>query len=155
MAEPFTLGMLDFLTHSTVRIRASASAVWAVIVEPVAGLQQLVRIGGEPGRIGERFHAVDSAAPDVPLFLVENVELAPNHRRTIRLNGLDGAFMGFATWALTPDAGETILTYDVYCHYAGLPAGRSRADHMADSQRMMDEGLLRLKAVVEGAGVAA
>jgi hypothetical protein len=154
MNEASSPGVIDFLTHSEVRIRAGASAVWSVVARPAAGVQRLVPIGGEPGQVGERFHAVDSSAPDVPLFFVENVELAPERRRTVRLDGLEGAFMGFAAWVLRPDGAETVLTYDVYCRYAGLPPGSSPADHMAASQRMMDEGLLRLKRIVEGGGAA-
>jgi hypothetical protein len=149
MSETETLATLDFLTHSKVSIAADASTVWAMITKPMAGAQQLIPIGGEPGKVGERFHAVSSAAPDTPLFVVVNVELVPDKRRTIRLDGLDGAFMGFATWTLTPEGGETVLAYDVYCYYAGLPASVSLKDHMAASQRMMDEGLVRMKALIE------
>lgn len=152
MTEPTELGVIDFLTHSKVLIAADATAIWPRIVD-VNGwpsVQQLVHTGGEPGALGEQFVAVASAAPDTPLFKVENVELVPLQRRTIRLESLEGVFIGFATWELTSRDYGTIVAYDVYCRSPMLPPGQSPADLMAMAQRLMNEGLEKLKAVVEG-----
>jgi hypothetical protein len=157
MTEPSPLAVFDFLTHSRVRIAADAASIWSFIADSGSwqGAQALVRVDGEPGRVGERFHAVDTDAPDTPLFFVENVELVPAERRTIRLNGLDGALMGFATWTLAPEGDQTVVAYDVYCRYAGLPQGASQAEVLASANLRMDEGLLRLKGLVEAAGARA
>ena len=151
MTSPSPLATIDFLTHSKIKIAAGLAAIWPHIldIERWRDSQKLISVSGEPGRVGARFHAVSRDAPETPLFHVENVELVSEHRRTIRLEGLDGSFLGFATWELTPNGGETVVAYDVYCRGAMLPPGQSADDLLASAHRMMDEGLLRLKAIVE------
>lgn len=152
MTDTPPLAVIDFLTHSKVRIAAPPAAIWPHIVDVDAwkSTQRLVHTGGEPGAVGERFNAVASEAKDVALFKVENAEMVARERRTIRLEGLDGDFLGFATWEITPAGKDTIVAYDVYCRGAMLPPGTTQAELMKMSQGMMDEGLLRLKALVEG-----
>src|SRR5689334_13363992 len=105
------LGPLDFLTHSRIAISAKPSAVWTAVMNPneLGGAQLLIPFEGEPDQVGGRFHAADRAAPDVPQYCVENAEVVPEQRRTLRLDTLEGVFMGFATWTLTPDGPGTIL----------------------------------------------
>lgn len=151
MTEAPELAVIDFLTHSKVTIAADAARIWPHIVD-VSGWrssQKLVHTGGKPNSLGEQFVAVAMEAPDTPLFKVENVELVERQRRTIRLESLDGAFIGFATWELTPGKGATVVAYDVYCRGPMLAPGHARSDLLVMAQRMMDEGLLKLKAVVE------
>ena len=151
MSDQPGLAIIDFLTHNKVRIKAAPSRVWPRIVdlEGWRVRQKLVPISGELDKVGARFHAVASEAPDTPLFEVENAEMVPQQRRTIRLTGLDGHFIGFATWELTPAGDETIVAYDVYCRDAMLPPGQSQAEMLAMAGKAMDEGLQNLKAVVE------
>jgi len=151
VTESAGLATIDFLTHSKVRIERDADTIWPYIVdvESWRGAQKLVAVGGAPGQIGERFAAVGEDAPDTPLFHTENVELVPGQRRTMRLEWLDGSFIGFATWELTPSDGATIVAYDVYSRGPMLPPGHSQKALLADAQRTMDAGLMRLKAVVE------
>lgn len=152
MSQPSELAVIDFLTHNKVRIRATPAAIWPRIVdlEGWRSNQTLVPIRGERDQVGTRFNAVATEARDTPLFEVENAEMVPAQRRTIRLEGLDGHFIGFATWELTPIGNETVVAYDVYCRDAMLPPGHSQADLLAMAQQVMDEGLQKLKAVVEG-----
>ena len=154
MTQQPELAVIDFLTHNKVRIKASPAAVWPRIVdlEGWRTRQKLVLVHGALDQVGARFHAVASEAPDAPLFVVENAEMLAAQRRTIRLTGLDGHFIGFATWELTPMDGETIVAYDVYSRDAMLPPGQSQAELLAVAGRAMDQGLQRLKVVVE-AGV--
>ena len=151
MTDQPELAVIDFLTHSKVRIRATPAAIWPRIVdlEGWRVRQRLVLVRGEVDQVGARFHAVASEAPDTPLFEVENAEMIPGQRRTIRLTGLDGHFIGFATWELTPTGDETIVAYDVYCRDAMLPPGQSQAEMLAIAAQVMDQGLQSLKAVVE------
>jgi carbon monoxide dehydrogenase subunit G len=152
MSQTTELAVIDFLTHSKVRISATPAKIWPRIVDMEGWRtnQTLVPIRGEPDQAGARFHAVATEAPDTPLFEVENAEMVPERRRTIRLEGLDGHFIGFATWELTPVGAETVVAYDVYCRDAMLPPGHAQADLLTMAQQVMDEGLQKLKAVVEG-----
>lgn len=146
------LAVIDFLTHSKVAIKAGPGLIWPRIVdlEGWRTNQTLLLISGEPDQVGARFHAVATEAPGTPLFEVVNAEMVPQQRRTIRLTGLDGHFIGFATWELTPAGDETIVAYDVYCRDAMLAPGQSQAELLAMAGKVMDQGLRSLKAVVEG-----
>jgi hypothetical protein len=152
MTEHPQLAVIDFLTHSKVRIKAEPGAVWPRVVdlEGWRTNQTLVLVSGERDQVGARFHAVATEAPDTPLFEVVNAEMVPQQRRTIRLIGLDGHFIGFAAWELTQMGDETIVAYDVYCRDAMAAPGMSQADMIAMAQPVMDAGLQSLKGVVEG-----
>lgn len=154
MTEPKILTTIDYLTHSKVRIAADAATLWPHIVD-TSGWQHrqgLVHIGGEPGCVGEQFHAVASSNPEVPLFHVENVELISQRRRTIRLTDLDGIFLGFSTWELTQAGDDTIVAYDTYCRGPLLPPNQTRDELIANAQRSMDERILGLRTLIEGSG---
>ena len=45
---------------------------------------------------------------------MENVELVPDQRRTIKLLAIGGGLMGFATFTLDESGGRTVVGYDVY-----------------------------------------
>jgi hypothetical protein len=153
MSEAEPLAVIDFLTHSRIRIAADPAAIWPIVIDSKreGAEMPLLSIEGEKGSVGERFKSVLATDPDTPLYFVTNAEVVPQSRRTIRLESVDGVFWGFATWTLTPHGDETELTYDVYCRYPGLPAGQSHADFMAGFQDVMDAGLARMKAIVEAA----
>ena len=76
---------------------------------------------------------------------LENVELEPGRRRTIRVNAPDGTFYGYSSWTLADSDDGTMVTYDVYCRYP-MPAGTDRDALMADLGRT---ALANLKTVVE------
>jgi hypothetical protein len=144
---------MDFVTHNKVKIAANADAIWPHILDVESwrgGGQTFISVGGERGRVGERFHAFSAEAPDAPLYRIENVELIADQRRTLRMEKLDGQFLGFATWELTSSGGETLVAHDIYCRSAMLAPGQSPGEVLAGAQQMLDEGLLRLKALVEG-----
>lgn len=153
MSDAESLAVIDFLTHSKIRIAAGPAAIWRIVIDPKreGAEMPLVSIEGEKGSVGERFKSVLATAPDTPLYFVTNAEVVPQSRRTIRLESVDGVFWGFATWTLSPHGGETELTYDVYCRYPRLPDGQSHADFMAGFQDVMDRSLERIKAMVEAA----
>jgi len=106
---------LNLNTHSRVTIDAPAAAIWPHIVEPRAWKQGLeLRRHGSPSGLGETFAAFAPGDPESIAFFVENVELLPNARRTIKLHTPDGALIGFATWTLVETGGHTVVGYDVY-----------------------------------------
>lgn len=92
-------------------------------------------------------------------FLVENVEVVPGERRTIKLYEPDGALLGFATWTLDPDAGRTRVGYDVYSESRLPPGADGRVDPATlaaltreareTSQRRFDAELVALKRLAE------
>jgi hypothetical protein len=76
---------------------------------------------GPIGTCGQVFAAAmpDSAAV---LYYVENVELIPHERRTVKLlEGIEGALLGFASWGLREQSEITTVTYDVYAQYPQSP----------------------------------
>ena len=87
---------LSLVTHNAVVIAAPPERIWPSIVEPDAWKAgaQLVPVEGAE----HRFRAVMPDEPDIALFHVTNVEFDAPHRRTIRLNALDGALIGHASW---------------------------------------------------------
>ena len=142
---------LSLVTHNAVTIAAPAERIWLYIVEPDAWKAgaQLVPVEGAE----DRFQAVMPNDPDTPLYHVRNVELDPPVRRTIRLNALDGALIGFATWELTPANGGTRVAYHVYSQQEappGFPA-IDREAYLEDNRRRFQEELNSLKALVERA----
>ena len=140
---------IDFITHNEVLIDAAPAEVWPYVLDTDGWHRTMlmVPVGGARGEVGERFHAVPREQAGVVAFHVENVELDPARRRTIRLESTEGAFMGFSTWALVERAGATALTYDVFSYYE-VPA--EYVDALRSSgQTYMDEGLAALKALVE------
>lgn len=152
LAQPAPEGSRDLslVTHNAVVIAAQAERIWPHIVEPDAWKAgaQLVPVEGAE----HRFQAVMPDAPDTPLFEVTNVEFHPPARRTIRLNALDGALIGFATWELTATDGGTRVAYHVYSQQES-PAGGPAIDREAyveENQKRFQDELNALKALVEG-----
>src|SRR5688572_15114959 len=107
---------INLVTHSQVEIQRGAAAIWPRIVDPSEWKQglKLRHHAGPTGTAGEIFAAFDPANPnDPPSFLVENVELVPNVRRTIKLYAPGGNLIGYATWTLEESGGRTVVGYDV------------------------------------------
>ncbi len=149
------------LTHNRIEITRPAATIWPFILKPQAWKQglQLVHQSGPAGRVGEVFAAVEAANPTRVMLLVENVELVPNERRTIKLLQPDGRLAGFATWTLDETGGRTVVGYDVYSETV-LPADQAaklsaaavaeleRSEHNANFKRF-DAELAALKGLVE------
>ena len=151
---------INLVTHSRVEINRGAAAIWPRIVDPSEWKQglKLRHHGGTPGAAGEVLAAVDPANPAEPAFLVENVELVPNVRRTIKLYLPSGGLIGYATWTLEPRGATTVVGYDVYSETL-VPAEAARTTDLAEQQRVeygtnqkrFDAELVALKRLVEGA----
>lgn len=104
------------VTHSRVEVARPASAIWPFILDPTAWKQglRLVHHSGPVGEVGETFAAVSPSAPAEPAYFVQNVELVPNQRRTVKLYEKGGVLIGFATFTLEASNGGTVVGYDVY-----------------------------------------
>ena len=139
---------VDFITHSEILIDAKPADIWPLIVDPSSwhATMDMVPVDGPAGEVGQRFHAVPKGYPDAVAFHVVNAEVEPDRRRTMRLESTEGAFMGFSSWTLSERGAQTALSYDVYTHYA-VPAEHLEA--LRAGQGKMDEGLVRLKDVIE------
>ena len=140
---------LSLVTHNAVVIDAEAERIWPHIVKPDAWKAgaQLVPVEGAE----HRFKAVLPDDPDTALFHVTNVAFDAPHRRTIRLNALDGALIGHASWELTPVDGGTRVAYHVYSQQQ-VPSGQPTIDRKAYLQAnhtRFQEELHALKTLVE------
>ena len=146
---------VNLVTHNRIVIARPAAAVWPFIVEPNSWKMgaKLVHRSGSSGQVGEVFSAAEANAP----FLVENVELVVDRRRTIKLYQADGALIGYATWTLDENGGKTTVGYDVYAESL-IPAGSgTTADARAEAERAerkanikrFDAELAALKGLVE------
>ena len=142
---------LSLVSHNAVVIDAEAARIWPHIVNPDAWKAgaQLVPVEGAE----HRFKAVLPDDPDTALFHVTNVEFDAPQRRTIRLNALDGALIGHASWELTPVDGGTRVAYHVYSQQE-VPSGQPPIDReaylQANDTRFQAE-LQALKRLVETA----
>jgi hypothetical protein len=152
--------MTDLVTHSEVVIDRPAAAIWPHIVDPNDWKQgaKLWHHTGPAGRRGEIFAAGDPARRDRPDFLIENVELVPNLRRTIKLYLPSGTLLGYATWWLRETNGKTAVGYDVYSESpraeSKTAAGRdsvvaAERAYVAGEQKRFDAELVALKRLVE------
>jgi hypothetical protein len=152
---------IDLNTHSEVTIDRSAAAIWPHIVDPSGWKQgaRLRRHAGPAGEVGEVFAAQDPGDTATVSFFVENVELEPSRRRTIKLSAPAGALVGYASWTLRETAGRTVVQYDVYSEtlldaaqaQAMTPAQLAeteRSSHATNKARF-DQELLALKRLVE------
>ncbi|MGE0552086.1 MAG: hypothetical protein AB7R55_01525 [Gemmatimonadales bacterium] len=158
---------IDLVTHSEVTIDRTAAAVWPRIVDPSAWKQgaTLRHHAGPAGAVGEVFAALEPGDPGKVAFYVENVELEPGRRRTIKLiapgaGGSGGALIGYASWTLTERGGRTVVRYDVYSETV-LEAAQAAATSAAErqktertaretSQARFARELVALKRLVEG-----
>ena len=150
-AEPESVTDLSLVTHNAVTIAAPPERIWPFIVDPgdwKAGAQLVPMEDGE-----HRFKAVMPDDPNTALFHVTNVEFNAPARRTIRLNALDGALIGFASWELTPANGGTRVAYHVYSQQEAPPGGPAidRDAYVQANRTRFQEELIRLKQLVEGA----
>lgn len=149
----------DLVMHNEIVIKASPAKLWPLVVELNSWKQgaKLVSMGGPAGQQGERFKAV--MGDDQIVFYVENVEVEPQRRRTVRLNTVEGKLIGYAIWQLIPKGTETSFQYDVYST-VDLPVVRTDATpaqieatkkvyYDANYQRFTDE-LAVLKKLAEG-----
>lgn len=150
------------VTHNEVTIARPASAIWPYIVDPSAWKQgnKLAHRAGPVGGVGEVFAAVNAESPDKTDYFVQNVELDPNRRRTIKLVSPDDVLIGFATFELREQGGTTVVRYDVYAE-SRVPdvqaktmspqamAAAERAAIRANGARFQAE-LEGLKKLVEG-----
>jgi hypothetical protein len=138
---------MDFVVHCAIDVDAPRSTVWPYIVDTNSWMEQQLRsAGGTAGKVGERFD-VHMPGSDVVLFHLENVELEPGQRRTIRVYATDGTFYGYSSWALRDNtSGGTAVTYDVYCRYP-MPAGTDLDSLLADAS---SRALANLKVIAEG-----
>ncbi len=152
----------DLVTHSSVAIDAAASEVWPHIVDPSTWKEALPlrHHAGQPGAVGEVFAAFDPAAPETIAYLVVNVELVANQRRSIKLTFPGrGPLIGYATWTLTEHDGSTVVTYDVYTEtvLASEDGSRLTEEEIAELTReayatnkpRFDRELVALKKLVE------
>lgn len=153
---------INLNTHSTVTIDRTAAAVWPHILDP-SGWKQGAKLwhhAGPVGQVGEIFAAGDPADKRQVMFLVENVELTPNTRRTIKLYLADGTLIGFASWSLRAEGGRTVVGYDVHsetrlaaAEAQAMPAAQIRETErgqQAANQQRFDQELVALKRLVEG-----
>jgi len=150
---------INLVTHSRVEISRGPSVIWPRIVDPSDWKQglKLRHHAGTAGAACEVLAAVDPANPAEPAFLVENVELVPNVRRTIKLYLPSGGLIGYATWTLEPKGASTVVGYDVYSETL-VPAEAARTADLAEQQRAehetnqkrFDAELVALKRLVEG-----
>jgi hypothetical protein len=102
--------------HSQIEIERPAAAIWPHIMEPNSWKpdRKLVHYAGPEGQIGEVFAIGGTGNGGKIWFLVENVEIVPNLRRTIKMYDPEGHLLGFSTWLLTELDGRTIVAYDVH-----------------------------------------
>jgi uncharacterized protein (DUF885 family) len=144
---------MDQVSHHEARIRAPLASIWPHILTPESWKKgpKLRSVSGQVGQVGQRFLAVARDDPDRALFAVENVEIVPGRRRTIRLNTLKGDLIGYASWCLTAEGESTRLEYDVYCQFdqpAGLKGEVEPATSHLDAERFEEE-LGALKKLLE------
>lgn len=151
----------DLVTHSMVTIDRPAARIWPLVVEPNQWKQgaKLWHVGGPVGAAGEVFAAGDPANRSAVAFYLENVELVPNRRRTVKLYLADGTLLGYATWWLEEAGGRTRVGYDVYSETlrpapdpADEGARRAEREAVAANQRRFDAELVELKRLAESGG---
>lgn len=152
---------LNLVTHSVVTINRPAAAIWPLIVDP-SGWKKgatLRHQSGPAGQAGEVFAAMEPGDGAKVAFWVENVELMPNQRRTIKLYAPTGSLIGYATWSIRAAGGRTVVGYDVYSETLIDPAQaksmtpaqirEAERTSAAPNQKRFDQELLALKALVE------
>jgi hypothetical protein len=147
----------DLVTHNEVVIKGSPAKIWPLVIEPNSWKKgpKMISLDGPAGQLGERLKGVMSNGHIA--FYAENVEVEPQHRRTIRLNTAEGRLLGFATWQLTLRGTDTLVQYDVYSQVPLAIANETPAQiaaakkdyHDSNSQRFAEE-LVALKKLVEG-----
>ncbi len=115
-SEPWVRHTIELNSRNSVTIDAPSEEVWPRILK-VDGWKQgasLVTVDGVLGEVGAVHKAV--LGSDDALFYVQDVEIIPSRRRTMKLfmpNG--GSLLGFAIYELEPLAEDrTKVSYHVY-----------------------------------------
>ena len=161
-AAPETRTSIELNTHSSVIIDSAAAEIWPHIVDPSSWKQggALVHYSGNEGA-DEIFQAISPADGSV-MFLLKNVEFIPNERRTIKLYmPAGGPLIGYASWILDEQDGQTEVAYHVYSETL-LPADQAAeetAEDLAEFEAMnyemnkarFDRELEALKTLMEEA----
>lgn len=127
---------VDLITESTVVINRPATAIWPHILDINDWKQgnRLEHVAGGAGGAGETFASVPREGSAPPRMFVQNVEIVPNLRRTIKMySAADGALIGHASWELKEVDGVTTVTYRVYTE--ALVPGQRTADELAGMQQ--------------------
>ena len=104
----------DLLTHDSILIDSSAATIWPYILDPNSWKKgdRNEHLSGVAGQLGEVLVAKDGVAAVDPDFYLQNVELVPNKRRTIKLYAsANGPLIGYASWELREENGKTRVTY--------------------------------------------
>src|SRR5262245_7582266 len=89
---------INLITHAQIEIDRPPSAVWPYIVETNAWKpnRQLTPVSGNKGELGEILSVARGAnAGGGVWFLVENVEIVLNERRTIKMYDSGGKLLGY------------------------------------------------------------
>ena len=152
---------IDLVTHSRVTIDRPAAAIWPSILDPSAWKRgaRLTHRSGGVNQVGEVLAAAEPNAPDKTAFLVENVEVVPAQRRTIKLYLPSGTLIGYASWILVERGGKTEVSYDVYSETPLGPdgGGMTEADRVKTEREQyqanltrFDAELVALKKLIEG-----
>ncbi len=157
LSSQATRPAINLITRNEIEIAGGAATIWPDIIDPSRWKQglKLVHQSGPAGGLHEILAAIDRD-PAHPAFLVENVELAPNRRRTIKLWLPDGSLIGFASWSLveSADGRRTTVRYEVYSETRGegtSPADLREAEEreQATNSTRFDAELAALKALIE------
>ena len=150
----------DLVTHDSIVINERAARVWPLIEDNSRWKKGLKtrHLDGVPGQTGEVLAACDAAGK--PVFYIENVEVAANKRRTVKLYDAENrSLIGYASWVLEEFSGKTRVSYHVYAEIAlsaqdvqGLTApdlARQQAQYSEENQRRFQAELRELKRLVE------
>ena len=152
----------NLVTHSEVSIKRSAREIWPYIMDPMEWKQglRLRHLTGSPGEVGELFGAFSEGSPEAISLHLQNIELLPNRRRTIKLTTPNGTLLGFATWSLLENSNSTTVSYDVSMEtlLTDEQAATTSLAELAEMERQgyevnkprFDAELRALKALVEG-----
>lgn len=153
---------VHLIAHSSVEINDSAAAIWPHILNPLPWKQglRLRLLAGTADQVGALYGGFAEQTPEVIELLLQDIEMEPERRRTVKLMGPDGTLQGFATWTLEERDGSTRVAYDVTSE-STLPRGqvdgldtqtlaRMERELYAASQRRFDSELAALKRLVEG-----
>ena len=151
----------NLVTHSEVSIDRPAAIIWPWIVDPSPWKHgaALAHQSGPVGAVGDVFAAREPDDRSKVAFYVENVELVPNRRRTIKIYSPTMALVGYAAWTLAEAGGRTTVRYDVYSESLIEPAQaksmtaaqiqEAERTVLAANQKRFDEELLELKRLAE------
>lgn len=146
MSMPWSRLAAHLVTHHEVTIDRSAERIWPHILETNGWKTgpKLEHVDGPVHQRGEIFAAMMRETSAEPLYFVENVEVIPNKRRTIKMYGSDaGRLIGFASWELRESSGSTLVTFDVYAEY--LPSARVPVDADPKKRAAAESELARVQ----------